>query len=339
MDSSNGAEPLVTGLDDDSVACPESCGFERTWHASHCCHQCRSTSGREHGFRCERQRVGAAAFAANAKCRGIMYGFLPCVTYVVASVSLTLVLTVRWARAGLLHLSDIPLSDVGSASDFAGNDIRWVLITRFASIAICMYIITDAVWKRRGEASAKDSRLPLGGGDVLVTFTMVSWMLMCLYFSQATLASVAFCFGCLPPQWFAAALWIQFEVLWGFACLVWSVCWFVLIPSFHLAGAKAAVKLLLKRQVLMQHNANILLMVVELVVSKWNVNELHAVFCVYLGAAYVIFNWWLHSKIHFWIYFFLNYDRPMAVPSLVLLQISACVTFLIGQQAAGLVGK
>ena len=35
----------------------------------------------------------------------------------------------------------------------------------------------------------------------------------------------------------------------------------------------------------------------------------HSIFPVYFALSYLYFNWWLYSKIHIWIYFFLDYDR------------------------------
>ena len=36
----------------------------------------------------------------------------------------------------------------------------------------------------------------------------------------------------------------------------------------------------------------------------------HSIFPIYVVLAYVLWNWWLKSKMGYWLYFFMDYNRP-----------------------------
>eukprot|EP00913_Durusdinium_trenchii_P029006 g27197.t1 len=94
----------------------------------------------------------------------------------------------------------------------------------------------------------------------------------------------------------------------GMAWLVFWAVWVFLMPFSFLAGQMAVFKEMLTPLPFYYHNANVLLMTLELM------NEEHCIFPVYFAYSYLYFNWYLYSKMGVWIYFFLDYNRPSSVP-------------------------
>eukprot|EP00435_Cladocopium_sp_Y103_P060112 s1044_g21.t2 len=181
--------------------------------------------------------------------------------------------------------------------------------------------------------------LILAGLEVLLTFcTLWTWCLKIFYFFFATCVSALYvCFAWVPPFFVTAGLWVVFDMAFGMAWLVFWAVWVFLLPFAFVSGNKAAVDEMLSFLPFYLHNANVVLMMVELICSRWTMNLEHSIFPVYFALSYLYFNWWLYSKIHVWIYFFLDYNRPSSVPVCLTLCGATVASFSQGAKLAGYV--
>eukprot|EP00435_Cladocopium_sp_Y103_P059547 s1044_g21.t1 len=178
--------------------------------------------------------------------------------------------------------------------------------------------------------------LILAGLEVLLTFcTLWTWCLKIFYFFFATCVSALYvCFAWVPPFFVTAGLWVVFDMAFGMAWLVFWAVWVFLLPFAFVSGNKAAVDEMLSFLPFYLHNANVVLMMVELICSRWTMNLEHSIFPVYFALSYLYFNWWLYSKIHVWIYFFLDYNRPSSVPVCLTLCGATVASFSQGPQGS-----
>ncbi len=269
---------------------------------------------------------------------GLLYGFWPAATYMLGCLLVTASLTAAWYHEGKLELSAMTGADAVAPS--ARLPSVALLASRVLSFAGCCFAVAKAVLGFRSVAGSGGASLPLGGCEVLATFTIWTWVLMGLYWLQTSaLTGAHLLTGWAPPDAYAAVLWVCFEILYAMAWMVFLVCWLVLIPRMKLVGAKAGLRLMLSGVVLFQHNANLLLMQAELVSSRWTFCGYHSIFCVQFGFIYVVFNWWVHATTGHWIYFFLDYERPAVIPSLMALKLAILGFFRIGEHCASLLGR
>lgn len=252
---------------------------------------------------------------AKGKFHGILYGFWPTLTYLMIMLSVLIGCNVRWANAGSLGFADLDkLAPVDSSPLLPGPG--WLLAIRAISAVLCVGPCAIAVKGYRASRLAAGEALFLGGFEILLIFcTLWTWCCKAGYFILATCVSALYVgFDVVPPSFIGRLLWVWFDIAFGMSWLVFWVCWLFLLPAAWLhgrsTGDNGAAKELVSPFNLYMHNFNIVLVTVELILSKWTINMGHSIFPVYFGMAYTFFNWWLYSKIKVWIYFFLDWDMP-----------------------------
>lgn len=145
--------------------------------------------------------------------------------------------------------------------------------------------------------------------------TYVAWALLGAYFSVAAkvsldvLASPGAAANAQPSSWACAAQ-LLLGVGTAYAYLVTVVVTFVLIPGKEKRGRSTDP--FFNTHALIQHNANLAIVVVELLVSGMHVNPYHLPFAVCFGLTYVIvwhqgLRWHIT---HTLLYFFLDWTHP-----------------------------
>eukprot|EP00474_Spongospora_subterranea_P010026 CRZ10484.1 hypothetical protein [Spongospora subterranea] len=147
----------------------------------------------------------------------------------------------------------------------------------------------------------------------LATFTTWSWCLQGAYFAGILSLQT----GLITHPSAVTCTLVAFEAALSLALLVTTVVTFVLIPSSIRVGADPSSFFTLPA--LLMHNANVVMIVFELLVNKTVVNIAHLPFAILYGIIYVVFSWILAQKTGVFFYFFLNYNYSRPVTALLLL--------------------
>lgn len=267
----------------------------------------------------------------------LLFGFWPCAILLTVCALVCVRLNIHWHATGTMGFNNM---DGFEAVDGRFRAPSYLCLFRSLcavfTTAIPVFCVKDAMDKRANGAITKDS-CPFNGFEAFSFCTIWTWCGMSLYFLQVAVVTAWYQLsGSAPSPAYAAVLWVWFEVMYMMAWLVFFAVWLALIPAAHYCGHKESVTELLSPMVLYLHNANVLFMQVELMLSDWTMQPKHVIFCLYFGIAYIIFNWWVHYKVNFWIYFFLDYDTA-GVPALLVLLLSIYVFFWFGVLSADLV--
>lgn len=122
--------------------------------------------------------------------------------------------------------------------------------------------------------------------------------------------------------------WVIFEISFSMSFLVTIVVTFVLIPS----GIKKGISNdgMFKFFPLLFHNANVAFMVWEILTNKFKFSMNHFPFVLLYGCAYSIFSWYFFYCRKVFLYFFLDYDAPYAIPAYLGLLTAVSVFFILG---------
>ncbi|CAJ1404748.1 unnamed protein product [Effrenium voratum] len=257
--------------------------------------------------------------AKPGKWHGVLYGFWPTLCWTMLILGAVVDLNLRWAANGSLGFSRLDERSSVLASPLGSPEA--LLLTRAVSLLLTVVPCILAVIQYRKKRKAAGEPLVLGGLEILMLFcTLWTWCWKTFYFFLATSFSAGYVVWDLePPLWATQGLWLTFDIAFGMAWLVFWAVWLFLLPFSWLSGHKEALAELLSPLPFYLHNANVVLVTLELVLSQWTVNIEHSIFPVYFAFTYLYFNWWLYSKIGVWIYFFLDYDRPSSVPVCLML--------------------
>lgn len=147
-------------------------------------------------------------------------------------------------------------------------------------------------------------------------FTMWAWSLQGLYFaSLMILYIIDYCnmvsFHIYLLYYLRLFILITFEISFGIAFMVSTTVSYVLIPG--MIKNRLSVDLFFKPVPLLTHNANVIFMVVELLLSKIPILPNHYPSAILFASCYVIFSWiWLELKGVVY-YFFLDYNRKYSL--------------------------
>jgi len=271
---------------------------------------------------------------------GVLYGFLPSLAYVLTVLTVLILLNICWCLDGTMGFSKLEQLTPVSASNLLPGP-GWLLASRVVCLLATVVPLVISVLFYRKRQLAKGEPLILAGVEILLmSCTLWTWCCKGLYFVLATIASSLYlCLGWIPGPMVSSSLWVLFDISFGMTWLVFWTCWIILIPVAWYTGHNGVVTELLSWKVFYVHNANIVIMLMELVFSSWTVNLEHCIFPVYFGIAYVFVNWWLHSKIHKWIYFVLDYDWPNFMPVCLFLVAIILGSFCSGALVAAALGQ
>jgi len=141
-----------------------------------------------------------------------------------------------------------------------------------------------------------------------IRFTVWCWTAQGVYFALALASSL----GVALPQPLICLQWILFEVSLAMALLVTIIVTFVLVP----VGIKRGhpVHFMFTWYVLAMHNGNTLLMILELVLNRFDIHAYHYPTVLAYGILYVLFAWANERYgVGAFYYFFLDYTRPYAL--------------------------
>jgi len=172
-----------------------------------------------------------------------------------------------------------------------------------------------------------DSRFRLISGYwALATFTVWCWMMLGVYFVLSGAASLTDACGlqrtCSPSKFSANFLWVLFQMMFSYACLVCLVVWLILLPATYIKfGAHHG---LLSFPAISMHNANVLFMLVEMRLNRLTFVRSHVVFTLYFGCAYVVFSWLWYLKTHLFFYFFIDMRSPIVFAGYTMLLTLIC---------------
>ncbi|CAE7253359.1 Kif9 [Symbiodinium natans] len=271
------------------------------------------------------------------RCHGILYGYKPTLCWTVLILAVSVGLNVHYSYQGSLGFGQLDGRTAVEASPILPGPGSLLAYRAVALLLTCVPL-AGAVAFYRQKRKEEGEELFMGGFEVLLIFcTLWTWCWKAMYFFLATGLSIMYvAFGWVPPACVAGGLWIIFDIAFGTAWLVFWAVWLFLLPFAWYAGHQWVVDELLTPLPFYFHNANVLLMLTELVFSRWTVNLEHCVFPVYFCLAYLYWNWWLYSKIGVWIYFFLDYDRPSSVPVCLTLVAITVASFEFGAWLANL---
>mmetsp|Transcript_82377 Transcript_82377/g.191312 ORF Transcript_82377/g.191312 Transcript_82377/m.191312 type:complete len:283 (+) Transcript_82377:59-907(+) len=233
------------------------------------------------------------------------HGHAACVIYLVVTSAAIVGLNIFWGRRAWLGFAQLQHKDVVEGS----------LVSR-ALFSVLALAVTVGV----GFIST----------DTYAEFTVWSWMAMAAYFATASVVTACSRRGVAPSTWLKGTLWIAFEVVYCMSWLVTAVVWCALVPMAYHTNSKAMQHELMHPLVLFLHNGNLVMTHIELWSSSWPFCVRHFIFFLYFGHLYVFFNWWWHDLSGRWIYVFLDYNRPSAIPSMMLLQALIVVFFGLG---------
>lgn len=267
----------------------ENCDKQKSWH------------GEEN---CDKQK----------RWHGTLYGFKPTLLYVMGVLTSLIALNIHWCQTGYMGFERVSQFIAVQPSHWLPGP-GWLLASRIVCLIAVVVPLSLAVRGYRKMKLKSGEKLVLGGLEILLVFcTLWTWCCKAGYFLASSTASFLFVvFGLAPGPVITDMLWVWFDIAFGMSWLVFWACWIILIPAAWLANRRDAVKEMLSAKVLYLHNVNVILVVAELMLSSWTIRLTHCIFPIYFAIAYVFFNWWLHSKINRWIYFFLDYDRPTFV--------------------------
>ena len=154
------------------------------------------------------------------------------------------------------------------------------------------------VWK---QSKLTQTTILVKGLQRLTTFTVQCWTLQLVYFTLTTGISV-WHFAGLPSEGMAAHAvgWLAhaaYAVSLPCAFLTTVVVTFVLLPSRLKAGDYESITRMLTLRPQLMHNANLLLMVNELLLCSLPLEVSHFSLCVIFGLLYVIGSWvWLRKS-------------------------------------------
>ena len=149
-----------------------------------------------------------------------------------------------------------------------------------------------------------------------MTFTVQTWTVEGLYFALACAAAVAGARGLEAPPWLPLkATRYLFEVVWAVSHLITSVTTYVLVPTAAKAWDGPVDELpLLAPDQLVLHNANVILIHVDTLLSGQCLAVDHAGAALLYACWYVAFAWirarWVFGGTP---YFFLDYSLPRAL--------------------------
>jgi hypothetical protein len=166
-------------------------------------------------------------------------------------------------------------------------------------------------------------------------FTVWCWALQGIYFFFAILSSINHIlveYNQKPifdiQKEILFITWVTFEISFAMSFLVTIVVTFVLIPS----GIKKGINNdgMFKFFPLLFHNANVAFMVYEILTNKLKFSMNHFPFVLLYGCAYSIFSWYFFHCRKVFLYFFLDYDAPYAIPAYLGLLTAVSVFFILG---------
>jgi len=148
------------------------------------------------------------------------------------------------------------------------------------------------------------------------TFTVWSWGILTLYFVWATYLTFSDPSG--RSRWFP----VLFEVCFCAAAQVTLVVHFILIPVARRKD-KYRLSRLLNWRALTLHYANIVMMLIEAVLTQYPIRRQHWIFFLAFGNAYMLFALFWYQIMGVFYYFFMDYNRfwwsPFAYLGLVLI--------------------
>uniref|UniRef100_A0A6U4HM95 Uncharacterized protein n=1 Tax=Phaeomonas parva TaxID=124430 RepID=A0A6U4HM95_9STRA len=171
------------------------------------------------------------------------------------------------------------------------------------------------------------------------TFTCWSWFMMGVYFCVAALATLLHMSGRRLPSMLKATIWAMFEALTPVSILVCLVVWFVLIPMFQASNNVVALRIMFSWFGLAAHNANVVLMAVELLLNRLSFNDSHMPFVIIYGLVYLAFAMYLWRATGVLFYFFLDYTLPFAWVAYLALLGVIVASFKVTEHAAGAIKK
>jgi hypothetical protein len=188
-----------------------------------------------------------------------------------------------------------------------------VLLLRLSFAALCTYTLCQVYRDRKGiEMRYEEARLVLIGWRRWSTFTVWCFTVLTAHFWLAVLAKICAAAAVAP-----AALNIllrlsraTFEVSYPLSILVTVVVTFVLFPQGLKRGFDVQRMFRFRPQVM--HNANVVMMQVELVSAPWTVQPSHVAFVTFFCSCYAVFSWFWFRRTGVFYYFFLDYRRRWA---------------------------
>lgn len=180
-----------------------------------------------------------------------------------------------------------------------------------------VFMVVGVVVTPTGTSQDDRSLINARGSDVLSTWTMWCWLLIGTYFALSASISAWEMLGLGGTDGcFALGLsrlcWALFEVAAASAVMVFTMVWLMLVPGafafFHNSDG------FFDWGSLMMHNANLVLMLIELLLNRMCFLWTHVIFMEWWGFFYVVFSW-----IHFWlfgqfVYFFVDFRHWWIVP-------------------------
>lgn len=167
--------------------------------------------------------------------------------------------------------------------------------------------LTITLSKRNGELKT----LHILNASRFTMFTMICWLLQGIYFTLSAYCSFAFSFNYTVPDTLLMLTWIFYEMSFATAYLVTIVVTFVLIPAHRKKGLP--LDNFFKITALTFHNGNVLMMMTETLLNSLTFKFSHFPFIVLFGQIYVLYSWYLYSKLEVFYYFFLDYELEYAV--------------------------
>ena len=142
---------------------------------------------------------------------------------------------------------------------------------------------------------------------IVLYFAFASWASWSVYFSPGAVSHVA-------PSFAANMAVLLLGVSSTYAMMVTTIVTFVLIPLKAKRARKQKVDLFYGFFPLIMHNANLVLMVAELMLSGMHVDARHLPFAILFGATYACWHQIVRWRLtHTLLYFFLSWKHPHAI--------------------------
>jgi len=279
-----------------------------------------------------------AGVDTNGPWKGVLYGFWPALVLVLGMVVMLAILNARWALDGSLGFQELHGRTVVASARLESSGL---LLWRLACLTLSVAPLVLSVRRYNAKEKEPHEIMPFvfyGGAEVLLLyFTLWTWCIITLYFLMASSASFVYvAFGFDPTMLVAAGLCVVFDIAFGTSWLVFWAVWLLLLPFAYMAQRKAAVDSLLEPLLLYMHNANVILLTGEALLSQWSLRVEHSIFPTYVLLAYAVWNWWLKSKLGHWLYFFMDYNRPSMIPTFFMLVGINVASFRAGASLVGL---
>jgi hypothetical protein len=257
-----------------------------------------------------------AADDALSRWRLLTSGVLPLLVTIVSAALLGLrhfgeSRALGWRECTLALVADPPAQIVRPAA---------LLSVRFLRLAVVFAVLAASYMDEGIEIEPEGSKgikVRIWGAGRLATFTVWCWTLQGVYFALAS-----YCFFLLPPSsapehndfsLLAAVALVLFETNLATSILVTVVVSFVLFPHAMKSSVDTNYNLLCRPAALMMHNANVIFMVGELLLTGMPVYLSHFAFGVLLGCAYVVFAWVWYARVGMFFYFFLCVQCPASL--------------------------